>query len=82
MKKRIFGLASLMVIASVSVALAAVSSPCGARKPVRKEAPAPRVQVESDYHRNVLDQRLPVQTEEGGTLRPDKATGDRERLSS
>jgi hypothetical protein len=78
MKKRIFVITFLVSLAAVSVALAAVSSPCGARKPVKREAP-PR--VDEKYRRDVLDFRVPVETAKEGNIDRSKATEDRERLA-
>jgi hypothetical protein len=71
------------VIFTVS-ANAAVSSPCsGYTKPVKQEAPrAPKQVVEQGFKRDVLMNKVPVQTYLGGDARTDTATKYEETLVS
>ncbi len=72
-------LAVIAVMIFAASAYAAVSSPCSGYK---KPAAAPAPSVPSDYRRDVLDERVPVQTEETGTVYKSKATEDREYMPS
>lgn len=85
--KRLLVLAAIAVVClvAVSVATAAVSSPCsGYTKPVvkevcKKECPAPTTVVQS-YRRDVLGQKVPVETHKEGDALTDKATKYEEQL--
>ena len=69
--KKIFVIVLLVSFAAVSVALAAVSSPCGARKP----APAaPRAPEEDQFKRDILRRKVPTQTAKEGDALNDEAT--------
>lgn len=75
----------LLAIIAISVfvpsAFAAVSSPCsGYTKP--KEPAKPRVVVDTGYRRDVIDNRVPVETKKEGTINLLKAAKDRETLIS
>ncbi len=72
MKKLTFAI--ILVTVFASSALAATSSPCGYKKPA-----APQVR-DDGYRRDVLDFRVPVQTEQRGDVYRDQATKDRETL--
>ena len=76
--KKIFVIAVLVSFAAGSVALAAVSSPCGARKAVPPRAP--RVVEDQGFRRDVLGQKVPVQTVEKGDAMTDTATKYNETL--
>ena len=75
MKKTILAIIAVMFFAST--AIAAVSSPCGVYKKPAKEPAAP---AETGHRRDVLDNRVPAQTVEGGALKLEKATQDRESV--
>ena len=70
-------LAIIMMMVFASSAFAATSSPCGVKQPQ-----APRVFVDNGHRRDVLDNRVPVQTRESGTDSMLQATKDRETLLS
>lgn len=81
MKKNMFVAVFLVTLMASSVALAAVSSPCGARKP--KSAPAPRVAKDEGYRRDVLGTKVPVESiTNRGDAMTDVATKYNETLVS
>jgi len=75
MRKFVLAIGMIMVFAASG--FAATSSPCGYKQP-----PAPSQPREEGYRRDVLDFRVPVQTENKGTIHREQATKDRETLVS
>lgn len=85
--KKIIALSVLAVAAvfvAASVVFAAVSSPCGSRPAPAKArpAPAPRQEVQMEYRRDVLGQKVPIYTHPEGDALTDEATKYEETLVS
>lgn len=75
MRKLTLMIMTIMVFAAS--AFAATSSPCGYKQP-----PAPSQPRDEGYRRDVLDFKVPVQTENKPTWDREQATKDRETLIS
>jgi len=71
----------IAVIAFASVAYAAVSSPCSGYKKPKEPAPV-REYVDSGHRRDVLDNRVPVESVKEGKVHIEQATQDRDSLIS
>lgn len=82
MKKILLTVITLFVAVIFAVsANAAVSVPCsGYTKPVKQEAPRPKQPAEEGFRRDVLMNKVPVQTYKAGDARTDTATKYEETL--